>query len=168
MMPFWRGILLSILLSHAPILSANEAEYVVRYVYDGDTVKLVSAGLGKHEAFKLRIADIDAPERNQSYGQKSRRALLKLCQGKDIQVRATLTDYDQYGRQIGNLYCNHVNAGLYLVEQGLAWHPAKFSQNEQLRHAAAQAQSRRTGLWQQSNPTPPWVWRKLHAKNKIH
>jgi len=48
----------------------------VDYVYDGDTVKIKD---GK-DSYKLRITHIDAPERNQHYGKKSRRALIKLCQ----------------------------------------------------------------------------------------
>ena len=62
---------------------AKESAYIVTYVYDGDTVKLrpINSNNPKHE-FKLRLTDIDAPERAQDYGLKSRRALIKLCQGE--------------------------------------------------------------------------------------
>lgn len=149
------------LLSHAACACA-ESGYTVRYVFDGDTVKLQSRQSG--EQFKLRIAHIDAPERNQPYGNKSRRALLKLCQGQHIDVEATLTGFDQYGRRIGSLYCNDTDAGMYLIQQGLAWHPSRYSRNAQARAAAAQAQSRKIGLWKAAHPTPPWLWRKTHAQ----
>jgi len=59
---------------------AEESTYTVTYVYDGDTVKLRPiASNDSQDEFKLRLTDIDAPERNQSYGLKSRRALMKLC-----------------------------------------------------------------------------------------
>lgn len=53
-----------------PVLSAE-----ISYFYDGDTVKIKDAG----REFKLRLTDIDAPERNQTYGLKSRRALISFC-----------------------------------------------------------------------------------------
>ena len=47
----------------------------ITYFYDGDTVKVKDAG----REYKLRLTDIDAPERNQAYGLKSRRALMQFC-----------------------------------------------------------------------------------------
>jgi micrococcal nuclease len=164
-MQLWRCLLLGILLGYAPLLLADD-DYVVRYVYDGDTVKLQSLRSGTQ--FKLRLAHIDAPERNQPYGLKSRRALLKLCQGEAIKVDAAFTGYDKYGRRIGSLYCNRIDAGLYLIEQGLAWYPSQYSHHPQASKVAVKAKSKQTGLWQDAHPIPPWVWRKQHAAASMH
>ncbi len=107
--------------------------YSVSYVYDGDTVQLTDS----QGQFKLRLSDIDAPERNQPYGLKARRALMRLCQGTYIEVKVEITGTDQYARQLGKLNCNGTDASLYLVEQGYAWHSAKFSSDTQLKQAAA-------------------------------
>ncbi|HSG92133.1 MAG TPA: thermonuclease family protein, partial [Methylotenera sp.] len=106
-------------------LSQAETAYTVSKVYDGDTVELNSIN-GK---FKLRLTDIDAPERNQAYGQKARRALMKLCKGSDISVNVELTGKDKYNRHLGKLQCNQTDASVYMAEQGYAWHNKKYSDN---------------------------------------
>lgn len=135
--------------------SHAEDTYKVVYVYDGDTVKVRSS---KRE-FKLRLAEIDAPERNQDYGLKSRRALIKLCQGNDKLITVQMTGTDQYNRTLGNLQCNHVDVSRYLTEHGFAWHYAQYSNNSTLHHAELNARQQKLGLWSNNNPTPPWVWR---------
>ncbi|HQS36623.1 MAG TPA: thermonuclease family protein [Methylotenera sp.] len=139
--------------------SYAQENYIVSYVYDGDTVQLTNA-TGK---FKLRLTDIDAPERNQPYGLKARRALMKLCQGDAVKVNVDIVGKDKYQRLLGKLQCNNTDASLYLLEQGYAWYPHKFSRNSKLKKVAEDAQKNNKGLWQDSNPTPPWVWRKLNA-----
>ena len=165
-MRFWQFLWLSLLLSAALNTLASDVKYKVRYVYDGDTVKLQSLQSGQE--IKLRITDIDAPERNQSYGKQSRRALIKLCTGNDIQIDAKLTGTDQYHRRLGKLYCNNTNVSLYLLQQGLAWHNTKYSADATMRAAAAKARAQKLGLWKQRNPMPPWVWRRIHLPASFH
>ncbi len=157
----WQFLWLSILLSVASNTLASDTQFQVSYVYDGDTVKLKSLQSG--EEIKLRITDIDAPERNQSYGKQSRRAVLKLCKGPDIEVEANLSGKDRYERHLGKLYCNNTDVSLHLLEQGLAWHNVKYSNDATLRSTAAKARSKKVGLWQHHNPMPPWVWRQKHS-----
>ncbi len=144
------------------VCAASHAQdsYSVSYVYDGDTVQLKNA-TGK---FKLRLTDIDAPERNQAYGLKARRALMQLCQGDEIHVSANIVGKDKYQRLLGRLYCNDVDASLYLAEQGYAWHQGKFAHDPALKKATTDAQKNKIGLWQDSDPTPPWIWRKLNMR----
>jgi endonuclease YncB( thermonuclease family) len=164
-------IFLGISLIIATTSYAAEA-YIVSYVYDGDTVKLhpinsnepddkVSDFDTSHD-FKLRLTDIDAPERNQAYGLKSRSALIKLCQGNNILVTAQIIAKDKYLRSLGRLQCNHIDASLYLAEQGLAWHYANYSSNIDVYNAALKARQQRLGLWADDNPIPPWDWRHGH------
>lgn len=133
-----------------------ENHYTVSYVYDGDTVQLADAQ-GK---FKLRLSDIDAPERNQPYGLKARRALMKLCQGTYIDVKVELSGTDQYARQLGKLNCNGTDASHYLVKNGFAWHAGKYARDPVLKQAAEDARGQQLGLWQDPDPIPPWQWRK--------
>ncbi|MDP1658690.1 MAG: thermonuclease family protein [Methylotenera sp.] len=148
----------------ASISHANEASYTVTYVYDGDTVKLrpINSNNKKND-FKHRLTEIDAPERNQDYGLKSRRALIKLCQGNDILVTTEVIAKDKYRRSLGRLNCNHIDASLYLVEQGLAWNYVGHSSNVYIYNAEINAHKKRLGLWVDSKPTPPWAWRREHS-----
>jgi micrococcal nuclease len=150
-----------VLLSLCTSQQALSAPYELIQVYDGDTVKLRDAD----GAFKLRITDIDAPERNQAYGKKSRRALTQLCKGRDILVTAQLTGMDKYQRYLGRLQCNQIDASIYLTERGLAWHNSKYSSDVSIYQAQRQAQFNKIGLWQEPNPIPPWVWRQHHQNH---
>jgi endonuclease YncB( thermonuclease family) len=141
--------------------SQAETTYTVSRVYDGDTVELKNAN-GK---LKLRLTDIDAPERNQAYGQKARRALIELCKGSDISINFELAGQDKYNRHLGKLQCNHTDASVYMGEQGYAWHNEKYSQNLAVKNAAARARRDRVGLWSSDNPLPPWVWRRLYGNS---
>ncbi|HQN65743.1 MAG TPA: thermonuclease family protein [Methylophilus sp.] len=129
----------------------------IDYFYDGDTVKINDNG----QTFKLRITDIDAPERNQTYGLKSRRALMKLCTRADI--RYQISGVDKYQRKVGKLQCNQQDVSLYMVQNGHAWFADHFSSDYTLYLAQKEAQQAKLGLWQDSKPSPPWLWRKNHA-----
>ncbi len=146
---------LCILLCSASLASQP---YTVVNVFDGDTVELSNG----NEKFKLRLTNIDAPERNQPYGKKARSALKKLCKGNKITVTAQLTGIDKYNRNLGHLYCNEIDASLYMVEKGLAWHNAKYSSEPSTQQAENIARQHRVGLWRNKKPTPPWVWRQKH------
>ena len=63
----------------------------ITYFYDGDTVKIKD---GSYE-YKLRLTDIDAPERNQTYGKKSRRALMQFCKDTKIFVAIDMKEGSQ-------------------------------------------------------------------------
>jgi micrococcal nuclease len=130
-------------------------------VYDGDTVKLRSND--SQDEFKLRLSDIDAPERNQSYGLKSRRALMKLCKGENITVTARISGIDKYQRSLGKLECNGIDASYYLAEHGLAWFYAQYSSDTTIEKAAKIAHRHMLGLWAGKKPVAPWNWRREHS-----
>ena len=140
-----------LLACNTPVCSAE-----ITYFYDGDTVKINDNG----QEFKLRINDIDAPEKNQSYGKKSRRALMQLCESGEF--KATITGQDKYGRKLGKLYCHDQDASLYMVQNGYAWFYAHFSNDSNLAFAQQEARNKRLGLWHTKQQTEPWVWRKNH------
>ena len=133
---------------------ASSAE--ITNFYDGDTVKIVDAGF----EYKLRITDIDAPERNQAYGKKSRRALMQLCSGASIYVAISGTD--KYGRRLGKLRCNNQDVSTYMIQNGHAWFNKRYSMDYSLALLQDEAHKNKLGLWQSQQPTAPWVWRKNH------
>lgn len=142
---------------------AEKNRYIVTYVYDGDTVKLHPIeSFSQQNDIKLRITQIDAPERNQPYGLIARRSLIKLCQGNGVLATTEIVAKDHYQRSLGRLQCNQVDASLYLVEQGLAWHDEKYASDRVLEQAQEQARAQKLGLWVDGKAIPPWVWRKMH------
>lgn len=141
--------------------SQAQDTYTLSKVFDGDTVELQSA-TGR---LKLRLTDIDAPERNQEYGQKSRRALIKLCKGDNIKISVAFNGKDKYDRNLGRLQCNQTDASLYLAQHGYAWHNEKYSNDAAIKAAVAKAREKRIGLWSSEDPLAPWVWRHLNMPN---
>ena len=128
----------------------------ITYFYDGDTVKIDDAGY----EYRLRITDIDAPERNQTYGLKSRRALMDFCAEANIYVAISGTD--KYGRKLGKLLCNQQDVSKHMVKYGHAWFNNHYSMDYTLDLAEQDARKNKLGLWEDQQPTPPWVWRKNH------
>jgi micrococcal nuclease len=135
--------------------SVNAAP-VITYFYDGDTVK-INDGM---TAYKLRLSNIDAPERNQAYGLKSRRALMQLCKNTEVQVQ--LSGIDKYQRNLGKLQCNQQDASTFMLENGHAWFNTRYSSDGTLAHLEQTARQKQLGLWANKNPIAPWIWRQKH------
>ena len=58
-------------------------------VADGDTITLLDADRQQH---KIRLQGIDAPERAQPYGQRSKESLSRLVFNKEVRVDWTKRD----------------------------------------------------------------------------
>lgn len=129
----------------------------ITYFYDGDTVKVNDRG----REYKLRLTDIDAPERNQAYGLKSRRALMQFC--KNAEVKVYVSGQDKYQRSLGKLHCNKLDASEFMVENGHAWFNRRYSMDYMLALLEDEARKNKLGLWNAKKPTPPWVWRKNNS-----
>ena len=134
-------------------------------VTDGDTVTLLDEQSAKH---KIRLAGIDAPESKMPYGQRATRLLSSLILGKD--VTALTYKNDRYGRAIATLMIGKRDINLAMVEAGLPWHYKQYAKEQPPAEAVAYAQAedlarmKRLELWQDSNPTAPWDWRRAHQR----
>lgn len=136
-------------------------------ITDGDTVKLLTDSKVLH---KIRLSGIDAPERNQAFGSKSKQALSDCAYDKI----ATVESYkkDRYGRVVGKVIVNSADCNLRQIELGMAWHYKKYEGEQGLedrsRYAQVeyQAQRNRRGLWSEKGAIAPWDFRKLRRYEK--
>jgi len=147
---------------HAETLTGR----VVR-VTDGDTIVVLDADKVQH---KIRLQGIDAPERRQAFGTKSKEHLSDLVAGKAVEV-----DYsknDRYGRVLGIVLVNGGDVNLEQVEAGMAWHYKKYqgeqSASDRVKYSDAELEARRQkiGLWRDPNPMPPWNYRRAERDRK--
>ena len=135
------------------------AGQVVRIV-DGDTIVLATDG-ARH---RVRLAGIDAPERNQPWGDASTRELRRQIAGQEVVVE--WSKKDRWKRLIGVIRLDGEDINLLLVERGLAWHFKRYADEQDPKdrraYSAAEkaAQGARRGLWSDPEPVPPWEWRK--------
>lgn len=121
-------------------------------ISDGDTITVLS---GKEQT-KVRLYGIDAPEKKQDYGQRSKQFLASLIAGQIVEVEPK--GKDRYKRTLGIIHHKGQDINAQMVLNGYAWAYVKYSKiyvdQEKL------ARENKLGLWQSSDPTPPWVWRK--------
>lgn len=129
-------------------------------VMDGDTVMVLRNG----KRIKVRMANIDAPEKEQAFGAQSRTSLLEMV-GKR-QVRIDTQAVDQYGRIIAYLAVDGINVNEAQVRRGMAWEYSYHHSDRSYLALQQEAQQARRGLWSQEAPSAPWLWRKTHPAVK--
>lgn len=139
----------------APAFAEEIIGRVVR-VTDGDTLTILANG---HDQIKVRLAEIDAPEKAQPFGQRSKQSLSDLCFGKDAVLQKI--DTDRYGRAVARVYCAGVDANTKQIRLGLAWVYRKYLHDQSLLDLENEARAAKRGLWIDSTPVPPWEYRKL-------
>jgi endonuclease YncB( thermonuclease family) len=134
--------------------AANTHLWRVVGVHDGDTVTCLDEN---NQQQKIRLAEMDAPEIGQDFGQVARDALADQVFGKTVEVRDE--GKDRYGRWIGHLSVNGVDVNRQMIATGNAWHYAAYSKDQSLAALQDQARAQRLGLWAQPDPIPPWEFR---------
>lgn len=152
-------LMFSILFSCAPSVSA----ITVTRIMDGDTLEVKDNG----DLIRIRLVDIDAPEKSQPFGQRAKQKLSELVKdANDVAVFST--GKDRYGRTLAKVYvkkcqpaCLAYFVNAEMVKSGLAWAyryhgKATSSAMEELESGAKQA---KTGLWSSPDAVEPWRYR---------
>jgi endonuclease YncB( thermonuclease family) len=141
--------------------AAHLLEGKVVSVADGDTVTVLD---DQKEQHKIRLLGIDAPEKSQAFGEKSKQSLRDMVHGKRVQV--TYAKRDKYGRIVGKVMLDDEDICHQQIKRGLAWHYKKY-QNEQTpedrdtySESENAARSQKLGLWTDAQPLAPWDFRK--------
>lgn len=139
---------------------ATEIQGKVIRVLDGDTIEV----LQDKKPVRIRLANIDAPEKKQAFGRWSTNQLKSLIAAQPVTV--TYTQTDRYGRVIGRLFTtNGIEANRYMVQIGGAWVYERYNSDTSLPAIQNEAREQMRGLWADCEPVPPWEWR--HYKKKI-
>ena len=144
------------LLGSASIAQGSEFTAKVLAVLDGDTVLV----LRNNRPVKLRLAEIDAPEKAQTFGETSKRSLSDMVLGKQVKVSSQAVD--KYGRMVAHLGLDGLDVNAEQIRRGMAWEYSHFHGNQILVALQEEAKQVPRGLWALSNPMPPWEWRKAH------
>jgi len=142
-------------------VQAETFEARVIAVLDGDTVLL----LRDRQKIKLRLADIDAPEKAQAFGRQSRDSLRALVHKQTVQVETRAVD--QYARVVGILRKDGLNVNREQVRRGMAWEYSHHHKNIEFLALEREAKQARRGLWMQDHPQPPWQWRREHPSDGL-
>ena len=137
-------------------------------VADGDTVTVLRQTAAGPKQVKVRLTEIDAPERGQPWGTRARQALADKVFGRTVRVAAS--GEDRYGRLLARLFVLFVADGDTLAErdvnrdmvrEGHAWVYRRYATQNWLPDEAT-ARDTGLGLWSLgvAASVPPWEWRR--------
>ncbi len=144
---------------------------IVAGIEDGDSLRLTVA----RRPIPIRLVGIDAPERNQPFGEQARGNLGRLAFNRE--VRAECAAPDRGGQRPCRVWvqpdaCRNcaptLDLGLAQLGDGMAWwnredaNALPRQEREAYQSAEFTARLRRLGLWAGSKPIPPWNWRTFH------
>ncbi|MXP50683.1 micrococcal nuclease (plasmid) [Pantoea sp. Eser] len=136
-------------------LCAKEIEGKVVRVLDGDTIEV----LQDKKTVRIRLINIDAPENKQPFGRWSTNQLKSLIAGRIVSVSYSQTD--RYGRVLGRVMtANGIEANRWMVQNGAAWVYDKYNTDPSLPVLQREARKKKSGLWLDNAPVPPWEWRQ--------
>lgn len=133
-------------------------------ISDGDTIKVRCGEPGAYEQLTIRVSAIDAPEKRQPFGTRSKEALSDLC----FKQQATITPRtkDRYGRTVADVQCLGRDAGETQVKAGVAWVYDKYAKGySHLYPLQSEARAAGRGLWADKDPLQPWEWRRQQKSN---
>lgn len=174
-MKMWMSLMLAALFSLPVTAFCKEPvrvlEGTVTKVSDGDTIHIKD---GNGSKVKVRLYGIDAPETEkknhrtgkiskpgQPFGDKAFESLRAKIDRKHVRVE--VMDIDRYKRAVSIIWCDGRDINREMVKEGLAWAYRQYLDRPHASEyigAEEQARTERRGLWQQSNPQPPWEFRR--------
>jgi endonuclease YncB( thermonuclease family) len=125
----------------------------VTFVQDGDSFEAEHGG----RTLTVRLHGVDAPERDQPFADAARALSSALLSGRIVAL--DVRDRDDYDRLVARVAVGSTDVNLALVEAGLAWHFTRFSNDSGLAAAERRARAAGRGLWEQTDPEPPWEFR---------
>jgi endonuclease YncB( thermonuclease family) len=115
--------LLAIIFNNCIALAANVEGKVIG-IADGDTITILD---NNKTQLKIRLAGIDAPEKNQPFGSVSKKSLSDLVFGKHVTIH--YSKQDRYGRIVGKVILEGRDMCLEQIYRGMAWYYKKYKVN---------------------------------------
>lgn len=150
-------LIFSLLFFLSSIISFSQTKATVIGISDGDTITVLLFDKSK---LKLRLAEVDCPEKGQAFAKNAKQFTSEQVFGK--QIVFFKTDKDRYGRDIAKIYYDN---GKYLSEQliknGLGWWYSSYSKDRNLEVLEMKARSKKIGLWKDKNVISPWDYRRI-------
>ena len=132
-------------------------EYLVSVVSiaDGDTFTGLTTD---NKQVKCRIYGIDAPEKKQAFGNRSKQTLSDLIFGNQVHIK--IQNKDRYRRAVVWVFTvEGKDVSAEMLKTGMAWHFKKYSKDAGYAEIENIARKQKIGLWADQNPVPPWEFR---------
>jgi endonuclease YncB( thermonuclease family) len=140
--------------------AAEEYNAKVIVVIDGDTLVV----LHNNAKVKIRLANIDAPEKDQPFGMDARQVMIEMAFKKMAHIDSKAVD--KYGRTVALVSVDGLNVNEEMVKRGMAWEYSYYKPGRGYMALQSEAQQAHRGLWSQRSPIAPWVWRRTHPPTR--
>ena len=147
--------LLALLMFTTDAFAFRQIDCWVVGISDGDTITCL---LPTKKQLKVRLQEIDAPEKRQPFGNKAKQYLSRLIYKRNVTL--SVSGYDRYQRILATIYFQEQNINLEMVKHGMAWVYPQYAKNKIYFQAQDLAQQQKIGLWRDPNPIAPYEWRK--------
>lgn len=134
------------------------AEHTCRVVgiKDGDTFTCLTNG---RRQITVRMAQIDAPEKGQPFGQKAKSTLSEYIYGQTVRLEES--GFDRYGRTLAEVYDESgQNINMLMVQAGMAWAYKEYMTNTAYQEMQDEATRENLGLWSENGYIYPSDWRR--------
>lgn len=125
-------------------------------IADGDTLTCFTAA---KQPIKVRLHAIDAPEKQQAFGQQAKKHLSDLVYNQTVTLN--ITDTDRYGRSVADIQLGSLNVNQQMVKDGYAWAYRRYGGTRYAPEEKA-ARKAKLGLWRDANPIEPSQWRRMN------
>ena len=145
---------IALLFCLTPIAYADQLTGRVVGITDGDTITILT---DQKKNIKIRLAEIDAPEKNQPWGKNSKQALSDLIFSSNVTVDSV--GKDQYGRTLGTVFLNDMNINKHMVQHGNAWAYQAYVYDHSyiILQKRARTLKVRLGSMSENKRVAPWV-----------
>jgi micrococcal nuclease len=132
------------------LIPEEEAERIgpcrVLHVTDGDTVRVSCDGMAE----RVRLLQIDTPERGEPLYEEAGEALEALIDGEPVWLEPWREERDDHGRLLAYLFARDRNLNLAMVEAGMTPYFDRYGAGRYPHEFAAaerEAREARRGIW---------------------
>jgi micrococcal nuclease len=128
-------------------LAKKEVANVTK-VIDGDTIEVNQEGT----AYKVRLLDINTPEKKQPYHQDAVNFLKAKIEGREVILERGKEDKDKYSRLLRYVFYDEELVNAKILQEGLAnfYSYQNTQYTSRLKKAEEQAREQEKGIWEKS------------------
>ena len=135
-------------------------------VNDGDEITIFNM----NRPVRIRLIGMDAPEKNQAFGDVAKQHLTDLVYGKVVFVE--YSGIGQHSSLVGRVLLNETDISAQMLRDGAAWFDNRWTlpdpQREMYSQSEQAARNEKRGLWQTDGAVAPWEFVKSEAqKNSV-
>lgn len=147
------GLLLLFLSVMNSTFGAEKITGKVVAVLDGNTFEMLAED---NDIYRILLYGIDCPESGQPFAEEAKKELEKLILKQKITV--DIQGKNRLGVRMGVVVSRDDPREL-LLRNGLAWTSENNPQSD-LERLRLEAEAKKTGIWAETNPVPPWIFRR--------